>query len=114
MNDWKEIRHRALDRIRKVGNSGSKFQRKSKDKSKSKKEITPQQAVALIGSIIIILIAFGGIGLVYIVFAQNQNQNLTATYENKEHGFAFNYPVTWHNQFDAYGAQLNNVVIVLG
>jgi hypothetical protein len=65
MNGWKEIRHRALDRRRKVGNSSSK--------SKSKKEITPQQAVALVGSIIIILIAFGGIGLVYNVFAQNQN-----------------------------------------
>jgi hypothetical protein len=45
MNDWKEIRHRTLDRIRKVGNSSSKFQRKSKDKSKSKKEITPNPKI---------------------------------------------------------------------
>ena len=99
MTAWKEIRHQVLDRIKKTGSSSNKLQRKSK--SKSKKGITPQQSIALIASIIIIIISFAGIGLVYNVFAQSQNQSLTSTYENKEHGFAFDYPATWHNEFDA-------------
>jgi PsbP len=110
MNAWKEIRQEVLDPIRKVG-SNSKLKRKSK--SKSKKEITPQETFALIASIIIIIISFGGIGLVYNVFAQSQNQNLTSTYENKEQGFAFDYPATWHNEFDANEARLNNYVVAL-
>jgi hypothetical protein len=70
MTNWNEIRHRILDGIRNIGSS-SKSQRKSKGrgKSKSKKEITPQEAVALVASIIIIILAFGGLGLVYNVFA---------------------------------------------
>lgn len=43
-------------------------------------------------------------------YAQNES---FITYENKLYGFAFDYPATWHNQFDAYEAQLNNVVIAL-
>jgi hypothetical protein len=31
------------------------------------------------------------------------------TYENKEHGFTFDYPATWHNQFDAYEAQFCSI-----
>ena len=88
MTAWKEIRHQVRDRIRKTGSSSNKLQ----SKSKSKKEITPQQ-IALIASIIIIIIAIGGLGLVYNVFAQNQsqNQNNLTTYENKELSFAFDF-----------------------
>ena len=71
MTAWKEIRHQVLDRIKKTGSSSNKLQRKSK--SKSKKGITPQQSIALIASIVIIIIAIGGLGIVYNVFAQNQN-----------------------------------------
>ena len=94
MTAWKEIRHQVRDRIRKTGSSSNKLQ--SKSKSKSTKGITPQQ-IALIASIIIIIIAIGGLGLVYNVFAQNQsqnqsqNQNNLTTYENKELGFAFDF-----------------------
>jgi hypothetical protein len=34
----------------------------------SKKKISPQEAIALIASIVIIIMAFGGMGLVYSVF----------------------------------------------
>ena len=71
MTAWKEIRHQVLDRIKKTGSSSNKLQRKSK--SKSKKGITPQQSIALIASIVIIIIAIGGLGIAYNVFAQNQN-----------------------------------------
>ena len=106
MTAWKEIRHQVRDRIRKTGSSSNKLQ----SKSKSKKEITPQQ-IALIASIIIIIIAIGGLGLVYNVFAQNQNlnQSLTTgsaaptTDENTEHGFAFDYPATWMNSNCNFG-----------
>jgi energy-converting hydrogenase Eha subunit F len=47
----------------------------------------------------------------------NNNNNTTnqslATYENKELGFAFDYPANWHSQYDAYEAELNNVVIAI-
>ncbi|MGH9974663.1 MAG: PsbP-related protein [Nitrososphaeraceae archaeon] len=116
MTAWKENRHQVLDRIKKTGGSSNKLQHKSK----SKKGITPPQSIALIASIIIIIIAIGGLGIVYNVFAQNQNQNLTTdtaaptTYENTEHGFAFDYPATWVNEFDSeYEAQLNNFVVAL-
>ena len=56
---WKEIRHQVLDSIKKTGSSSNKLQRKSK--SKSKKGITPQQSIALIASIIIIIISIGGL-----------------------------------------------------
>ena len=59
MTAWKEIRHQVLDRIKKTGSSSNKLQHKSK--SKSKKWITPQQSIALIASIIIIIIAIGGL-----------------------------------------------------
>lgn len=101
--------------IRKADVGSSKLQRKNK----SNKVLTPQQSVALIASIIIIIIAFGGLGLVYNVFAQNHshNQNQTQSnltiYENKEHRFAFDYPALWHNEYDANEARLNNVVIAL-
>ena len=57
MTAWKEIRHEVLDRIKKTGSSSNKLQRKSK----SKKVITPQQSIALIASIIIIIISIGGL-----------------------------------------------------
>jgi hypothetical protein len=60
MTAWKEIRHEVLDRIKKTGSSSNKLQ----SKSKSKKEITSQQSIALIASIIIIIIAIGGLGIV--------------------------------------------------
>jgi hypothetical protein len=59
MTAWKEIRHKVLDRIKKTGNSSNKLKRKSK--SKSKKGITPQQSIALIASIIIIIISIGAL-----------------------------------------------------
>jgi hypothetical protein len=59
MSAWKEIRHQVRDRIEKLG-SGNDILR-SKGKSKSKKRITPQQSIALIASIIIIIIAIGGL-----------------------------------------------------
>jgi hypothetical protein len=57
MTAWKEIRHQVLDRIKKTGSSSNKLQ----SKGKSKKGITPQQSIALIASIIIIIIAIGGL-----------------------------------------------------
>jgi hypothetical protein len=72
MTDWKEIRHQVQHRIRNTvsRNSGKgKGEGKSKRKSK-KKEITPVEAIVLIASIVIIIMALGGIGLVYNVFAQ--------------------------------------------
>ncbi len=51
--------------LRKADVGSNKLQRKNK----SNKVLTPQQSVALIASIIIIIIAFGGLGLVYNVFA---------------------------------------------
>jgi hypothetical protein len=76
MTNWKEIRHQVQDRIRNVGSS-SKLQRKNKGEGegKSKKEITPQEAVALIASIIIIILAIGGLGIVYNVFAQQEDES---------------------------------------
>ena len=94
MTAWREIRHQVLDRIKKTGSSNNKLQRKSKSKSK---KVNPQQSIALIASIIIIIIAIGGLSLVYNVFAQNQsqnqsqNQNNLTTYENKELSFAFDF-----------------------
>jgi hypothetical protein len=35
----------------------------------------------------------------------------TSTYENKQYGFAFDYPATWHDQYAAYEAELNNVTV---
>jgi hypothetical protein len=77
VTNWNEVRHQVQYRIRNVVRSSrgkSESQRKSeakgKSKSKNKKEITLQEAVALTASIIIIIMALGGIGLVYNVFAQ--------------------------------------------
>jgi hypothetical protein len=56
---WKGIRYQVLDRIKKTSSSSNKLQRESK--SKSKKGITPQQSIALIASIIIIIISIGGL-----------------------------------------------------
>lgn len=66
---WQVIRHQVIERIRKVGSSSSSISKwRRKSKSKSKIEISPQEAVALMASIIIIILAFGGMGLVYSVF----------------------------------------------
>jgi hypothetical protein len=68
MTVWETIRHKLLDLTRKVRiNRKRQFRRKSKSQRPS--EITPQQSVALIASIVIILMALGGLGLVYNVFA---------------------------------------------
>ncbi|MGH9975852.1 MAG: hypothetical protein ACRD8Z_08475 [Nitrososphaeraceae archaeon] len=81
MTAWKEITQKVSDRIkngitkllvvrqlrlrqRLLRKSASE----SKRKSMSKKQISSQEAVALIASIVIIIIAFGGMGLVYSVF----------------------------------------------
>jgi hypothetical protein len=60
MTVWREIRHQVLDRIKKTGSSNNKLQRKSKSKSK---KVSPQ-SIALIASIIVIIIAIGGLSLV--------------------------------------------------
>jgi len=89
MTAWREIRLKVLDRIKKTSSSNIKLQRKSKSKSK---KVSPQ-SIALIASIIVIIIAIGGLSLVYNVFAQNQSQNQInlTTFENKELGFAFDF-----------------------
>lgn len=62
--------HQVQDRIMNLVSSSSS-KSKGEDKSKrKKKEITPIEAFALIASIVIIIMALGGIGLVYNVFAQ--------------------------------------------
>jgi hypothetical protein len=38
-------------------------------KYKRKKEVTPQQALVILGSVIIILMALGGLGLVFNLFS---------------------------------------------
>jgi hypothetical protein len=44
---------------------------KSRSKSKKRnKKVTPEQGLAIIGSVIIILMALGGLSLVFNVFAQ--------------------------------------------
>jgi polyferredoxin len=44
---------------------------KSRSKSKKRnKKVTPEQGLAIIGSVIIILMALGGLSLVFKVFAQ--------------------------------------------
>lgn len=57
ISDWK----RKIDQLRRrrITSEGNK------NKSKNKKEMTPQQGVAIIGSIIIILVSFGGLVLVF-------------------------------------------------
>lgn len=60
MTAWREIRHKILDRIKKTGSSNNKLQRKSKSKSKK----ASPQSIALIASIIVIIIAIGGLSLV--------------------------------------------------
>jgi hypothetical protein len=70
MTNRKEIMHQVQDRIMNLVSSSSS-KSKGEDKSKcKKKEITPVEAIALIASIVIIIMALGGIGLVYNVFAQ--------------------------------------------
>jgi hypothetical protein len=61
-----------------------------------------------------------GISLGFSLMASSQTYvlgstgiNNTVTYENREHGFAFDYPAAWHNEYDANEAQLNNAVIAL-
>ena len=63
MTAWKEIRLQVLDRIKKTGSSNNKLQRTSKSKSK---KVSPQQSIALIASIIIIIIAIGGLGIMVL------------------------------------------------
>jgi hypothetical protein len=58
MTAWREIRHKVLDRIKKTGSSNNKLQSKSKSK-----KVSPQ-SIALIASIIVIIIAIGGLSLV--------------------------------------------------
>jgi hypothetical protein len=67
MNIWKKIRHRVLVRPRVFRRGGRRLLAK---KDKNKGEITPQQMLAIVSSIIIILMAIGGFWLVYDVFAQ--------------------------------------------
>ena len=76
MTNWKGIRHQVLDRIRNIAEEErARVSRSKRVKLKVKvsariREITPQEAVVLTASIIIIIMALGGIGLIYNVFAQ--------------------------------------------
>jgi hypothetical protein len=79
MTAWKEVTQKVSDRVR-YGITKLLVVRQlrlrqrllkksaSQSKGKGKKQISPQEAVALIASIIIIIIAFGGMGLVYSMF----------------------------------------------
>jgi hypothetical protein len=78
MTDWKAIREQVLNRIRK--GIGRRQQQKrlstveksrKKSKSKNRKVLNPQEIISIVSSIIIILIALGGIGLIFDVFAQD-------------------------------------------
>lgn len=51
-------------RLRKV----TAVKSKNKSKSRGKKEVGPLEGLAILGSIIIILMALGGLGLVFNVF----------------------------------------------
>ena len=68
MTVWETIRHQLMDLEGKMY-SGRRRHVWRMSKSQGRKEVTPQQTVALIGSIVIILMALGGLGLVYKVFA---------------------------------------------
>jgi len=81
MTAWKEVTQKVSERIKngitkllvvRQLRLRQRLLRKSASesmgKSRSKKTISPQEAVALIASIIIIILAFGGMGLVYSVF----------------------------------------------
>ena len=79
MTAWKEIRHQVLDRIKngissigrqRRSTTSGKSKNNSKGNNRGKKEISPQEMVAIIGSVVIIITALGGLGLVYNVFAQ--------------------------------------------
>lgn len=63
MTAWREIRHQVLDRLKKIASSNNTLQRRSKSSSK---KVSPQ-SIALIASIIVIIIAIGGLSLVYNV-----------------------------------------------
>ena len=76
--------------LRKADISSNKLQRRNK----SNKVLTPQQSVALIASIIIIIIAFGGLGLVNNVFGTTGFQ----TYENPDYQVSIDYPTTWKTE----------------
>jgi hypothetical protein len=78
MTDWKAIREQVLNCIRK--GIGRRQQQKrlstveknrKKSKSKNRKVLNPQEIISIVSSIIIILIALGGIGLIFDVFAQD-------------------------------------------
>jgi hypothetical protein len=75
--------------LRKADVGSNKLQRKNK----SNKELTPQQSVALIGSIIIIVMAFGGLGLVYFDNVFGSTEFLT--YENPDYNIRMEYPANW-------------------
>jgi hypothetical protein len=62
-------------------------------KNKSNKVLTPPQSVALIGSIIIIVMAFGGLGLVYFDNVFGSTEFLT--YENPDYNIRMEYPANW-------------------
>jgi hypothetical protein len=73
----------------------------------------------LIGIGIVGIVALLGVQPHAMAMAQTQPNNTISTnqslvtYENKEYGFAFEHPATWHIEFDAYEAQLNNYVVSL-
>jgi hypothetical protein len=78
MTDWKAIREQVLNRIRKGIGRRQEQKRLStveknrkKSKSKNRKVLNPQEIISIVSSIIIILIALGGIGLIFDVFAQD-------------------------------------------
>ena len=67
MDIWEKIKHRILVRPRVFRRSGRRLRA---EKDQDRREITPQQMLAIVSSIIVILMAIGGFWLVYDVFAQ--------------------------------------------
>ncbi|MGH9982462.1 MAG: hypothetical protein ACRD8W_00720 [Nitrososphaeraceae archaeon] len=72
MTAWKELRYLILYRIRNgITRNRKSGQHKTRGKSKAKKpkkEICPEELIAIIASIILIYIAYGALGLVYDVY----------------------------------------------
>jgi tetratricopeptide (TPR) repeat protein len=104
MTAWKEIKQQLLKWLR-IGNRSNSSRRqrqraisvkKNKNKNRKKREVTPQEMIAILASIIIILMAFGGIGLVYNVFASEPpRDNGFLTYENPDYNIKVDYPANW-------------------
>jgi hypothetical protein len=105
MTAWKEIKEQILNRIRNGNRSFRSLRhwqrsisvKKNRNKNRNRREVTPQQMIAILASIIIILIALGGLGLVYNVYASEPQDNGFLTYANPDYNIKIEYPANWKN-----------------